>query len=243
MAIKSLMLAIMALSSLGACAKAKSSKIDLSEIYITFTIDAKSGAITCNATFNVGNSLGTYLELYGSDSATCSKGSTVKTLEKKSGLIGNVNYQVTGLDYEAGGTYLMTFKRGDQSFEASTSLPAAVEVTSPTSGASVTKGAGLTATWTAATGASMKLFLLWTATVGTNDYSGSHIVTSTDDGSEAFSADQTQTLDSTGANVAATASAALTVTRTGPDGTFPSGLKGGSIYATEAATVSFNLID
>ncbi len=223
------------------CAKSQSGAIATSEIYISAYVEGdSSSSVTCYVSLRVGGGLGTYLELSGSDELYCGDGTHTVAMAKTTDLLGIVEYSVSsGLTYNPGATYTVTFKRSASESHASTAvLPAAVAITAPTAGASHTKNTALGVTWTAGTSEGVRLGLSWVS----GGTSSSLERTDSDDGSYTFIAADTQTLDTNNTNVSGNVMGTVSVTRY-VSGTAATTVKGGSIEARQKKTVAITLVD
>lgn len=132
------------------CATSSSENIGTVEIHPEYTLTGNSASsVECAATFRVGGSLGTYLELTSGDNVTCSDGTNTVTMTKESDFFGGVSYKATGLTYGANRTYTFTFNRPNktgETFASTVTLPAAVTIATPASDASVSKN-GFNLVW------------------------------------------------------------------------------------------------
>lgn len=220
------------------CAKSYSNNIGTGEFFATYLIAGNSSNhVDCEATFTVGGSLGTYIELVDNDRVYCSDG--IRQIElTKSEAFNVVRYTGSGLVHEPGRTYSMLFTRGGgQDFTSSVILPSPMAIFSPSSGVTVVKGAELPVAWNAGNGDEVKLSLQYSASGTTgSESSGIHNATDRDDGSYIFTSNQTRI------TTPGTVSSWLEITRV-KRGSHTTGLKGGSIQATQEASVALYLVD
>jgi hypothetical protein len=217
------------------CAQSESAAIATSEMVATYELKGDGGRLECNATFNVGGTFGTYLELTGDDEAWCGDGERAVKLKKLDSFLGAVSY--TGgseLRYEPGRTYTFTFKRtAANTFNSTVILPEPVTITAPTPNNLYKKGGTLYTVWNAGSGSLIDILLSWRHQSETH----SQRVESRDTGTYVFSA-----FDTNLQNAKGDVPTSVTVTRINR-GSHTSGLKGGSISAKQSQTVSFTFVD
>lgn len=217
------------------CAKTDSTNVKTSGIQADFRIEVSSTngveSVRARATFKVGGSTGTYVDLTGGDTIICNSESLIRTE-----LLGMVDYS-RALAYQPSGVYAFTFSRpGEPPYTASVTIPDVVTISSPVPGNTLRKGQDLAVAWVPG-GHPSDSVTVQLATRDSNDtdyYSPSL----PDSGTATVPAGYTKgSLGSKGAPIPAT----LTVTRARA-GTQPAGL-GGSTTATTSQSVSLTLSD
>lgn len=226
--------------ALSGCAKSDSTAIATSEISPTYVVEGQGGRIRCEATFNVGNALGTYVELSGEDHVSCSDGETISPMVKESKLINQVHY-VGGSDlrYEVGRTYSIILTRSRERHVAKVALPPELFVTSPVPNEFHRKGKPLTVSWTPAANTEVQVTLSWgegSSATGSVGHSGP------DQGRSEFSARETETRGPSGSLVGGDLPARITAVRL-QTGSRATSLKGGDIVGKQSQTVVFTLVD
>lgn len=214
------------------CAKSLSTNIDNSEIYAIFSVTGNGSSVSCSGELRVGGALGTYIELSGGDTLSCSDGTNTSTMAE-SDLFGMVSYDASGLAYGTSRTYTITFTRASgESFSGTAMLPPAPAFISPAAGAMATQGASLNVTWTANGGTEMDVTLSWMSGTSSGSYTMSD---QPDNGSATLPAQAT-----TPASVTGAVGATLTLVRENA-GTPPSGLKGGTMSGRNSSARAITL--
>ncbi|GIL16623.1 MAG: hypothetical protein BroJett040_03740 [Oligoflexia bacterium] len=134
---------------LSACSNTLSSNIKTSGFYVTYSVNATGGAIaSCEASFNVGGSTGTYVDLDGGDTVTCNGLSMSRYQDP---IFHTITYKVN-VPAVVGGVYEIKFVRvGENPYSATVTLPAPILATAPAANANIVKGSTLTASWVAST--------------------------------------------------------------------------------------------
>jgi len=134
---------------IAACSTTKSDNVDTDGIYAVFAVSESGASARGDATFYVGGSTGTVLQLSAGDSVTCNG----NAMSENQDLFGKYYYYGACGSLTAGASYTFVFTRnGDNGTETYTStvvLPAAVSVSSPSNGASFTRGQTIPVNWTA----------------------------------------------------------------------------------------------
>lgn len=226
---------------IGGCAKSESSAIGTSEMVPTYIVSGKNGKITCQAIFQVGGTLGTYLELSEGEKVFCSDGETSIELRKEDSIFNTVSYYAnTDLKYEVGRDYSITFERKDGTRLVSTvTLPDEVIISAPVTGQIARKGEKLPVRWNRGKGSTMEVRLAWNGSNGTN---ASNQRTTEDSGAFNFIDEETQVRGTDGKVVAGDVSTSVEVTRVNRKGVSPK-FRTGTIAGKQSQTVRFTLID
>lgn len=132
---------------LSACSTTKSDNVDTAGIYAVFAVSEDGANARGDATFYVGGTTGTVLQLSAGDSITCNG----NTMSENQDLFGKYYYYSGCGTLTAGATYTLVFTRngddGVETYSSSVVMPAAVTVTSPSGGASYTRGQTIPVTW------------------------------------------------------------------------------------------------
>ena len=119
------------------CAKAPMEDIKTRSIHASFkAIQDESGNVSCRAVFQVGNSLGTYIELGSDGTVTCNG-----TPMHKSELVGMIEYSAD-VRAEEDNQYEIVFERTDDEpgiFTALAEIPSAPVITYHTPNAMIEK--------------------------------------------------------------------------------------------------------
>ena len=226
---------------LGGCAKSESAAIGTSEIVTTYVVQAENGRVICQAIFQVGGSLGTYLELSEGEKVYCGDGERTVELKKTESLFNVVSYAAnTDLRYEVGRDYTLTFVRKDgQTLVSSIQLPEEVVITAPIAGRTSHKGELLPVRWIQGNGSSMDVQLLWETANGQNS---TKLRSVEDNGRFNFIDEETRVKDNSGQLMAGQVSASVKVTRVVRKGVSPK-FRTGTIAGKQSQTVRFTLID
>lgn len=215
------------------CSKTESDNVKTSGFYVTYSVQGNNqNSVSCTATFQVGGSTGTYLDLSSGDTITCNGNSM-----SRSEFLGMITYTAT-VPYSVGGTYTLVLSRtGESAYSSSVVLPEAIAGMNPSSATSYTKGTGLSAAWTPSSNAAdgMNVYLRYTA-AGTGYYYSQND-TSPENGVVGFSSAETQLQPP----VAGTWSGSIEYSRTRA-GTMATELSG-TITAYQEVTVSISLVD
>lgn len=226
---------------LAGCAKSESSAIGTSEIVPTYVVQGKNGQVVCQAIFQVGGVLGTYLELSEGEKVYCSDGEKTVALRKEETIFNIVSYQgSTDLKYEVGRDYSIIFERKDGTRLVSTvSLPEEVIVGAPVTGQNVRKGDRLPVRWNRGSGSTMEVRLEW---AGANGSNSSNQRNTEDNGRFDFIEEETWPKGTDGTALAGDVSASVEATRVSRKGVSPK-FRTGSIAGKQSQTVRFTLID
>lgn len=219
--------------ALTGCAQSRSTAIDIAEFYAAYSVSATgSGQATCSAEFNVGGSSGTYIVLDGDDKVSCSNGTDSETLKGDEGLFNEVSYSGK-IATVSGGTYTFTLTKEDKTYTANIALPAPISISSPTSGATFTRGAPINVLWNAGNGDSVTVWLSYKAAGSPNSSSIANYVTD-DTGSYTVPGADTTLEGITGA-----VDVTIGVSRSSNSKSVGEELKGGTISAHQSsATVT-----
>ncbi len=219
------------------CAKTNSDNIKTSGFYAEYSVSVDSSSPTvakCVASFRV-ESGGTFIDLTTGDTVTCN-GQAMSRSE----IAGMVSYTVN-LTGTVGATYTVLLTRsGESPYSATVTLPDPITTISPVNGASASKGAGLSFSWTPSSNASDAMLVSTTSVTGgdTNcPYSASYSNPAPESGVGSFSAMQMALPTATG--TAGACSLKVSWQRQRP-GTMPSGLKG-SVTAVQNTSVGITL--
>ncbi len=226
---------------LGGCAKSESSAIGTSEIVPTYVVHGENGRITCQAVFQVGGSLGTYLELSEGEKVYCSDGERTIELKKAETLFNQVSYFAnTDLKYEVGRDYTITFERKDgQRLVSTVALPDEVILMAPRAGDTSKKGEKLPVRWNRSGGSAMEVRLAWDAPNGS---SSSNSRSTEDNGAFDFIDEETRVKATDGTLLKGDVRASVEVVRVSRRGVSPK-FRTGSISGKQSQTVRFTLID
>ncbi len=149
------------------CSSTASDNVKTSGIYASYSVDGNSiSTATCTVILRVGGVTGTYLDLSASDQLTCD-GQAMS----KSSLLGIITYSAS-VSYSVGKSYEIVLTRsGETPYSSTVSLPEAVNITSPTSGTSFSKGSAITTTWSLPTTTAGGAYVSISASSGGSSYS------------------------------------------------------------------------
>lgn len=222
------------LLGLGACSNTESENVKTSGFYATYTLFAEGASTaTCQATFQVGGSTGTYLDLNSGDSVTCDGQSMVR-----SEFLGMIMYTAT-VTATVGKTYDVVLTRsGEPTYTSSVVLPEAVAGTTPATTTNYTKGSVINTSWTPSSNTtedSMTVTLTYDA--GEHSASASADDTAPESGTIGFGSSDTNQYSS----VTGTFGGKITFKRKRV-GAMASGLEG-VVYSQQKLEVPVNLTD
>jgi len=174
---------------LAGCSKTDSGNVKTSGFYASYSVSGNNqNSVNCSATFQVGGSTGTYLNLNAGDSVTCNGNSM-----SRSELAGMISYSAS-VPFVSGGTYTITLSRTSETpYQSSVVLPEPITGYSPSAAFSIQKGAALTPTWNPSSSAfdSMRISLSYNGSGSSFSESHSEIDTSPEDGSVGFGSGDT----------------------------------------------------
>lgn len=218
-----------------ACSTTKSDNVDTDGIYAVFYLSEDGANARGDATFYVGGSTGTVLQLSAGDSITCNG----NAMSENQDLFGKFYYYGNCGTLTAGATYTLVFTRngedGVETYSSSVVMPAAVTISSPSSGATFTRGQTIPVSWNGGSD-SVEVSISGSGTSasgsGSTTYSRSH-GSLDDDGSYTILGADTDPVDTITGVIA---NAVISVTRS-RSGTMAAGLDG-SISARRAGSVS-----
>lgn len=220
---------------LTACSTTKSDNVDTAGIYAVFYVSENGANARGDATFYVGGTTGTVLQLSAGDSITCNG----NAMSENQDLFGKYYYYGNCGTLTAGATYTLVFTRngddGVETYSSTAVMPAAVTISSPSSGASFTRGQTIPVYWNGSTD-TVEVAISGNGNAasgsGTTSYSRSS-GTVADSGAFTILGADTDPADTITGVIA---NAMITVTRS-RSGTMASGLSG-SISVRRVGTVS-----
>lgn len=223
-----------AVLSLAACSNTESENVKTSGFYATYTLFAEgASSASCQATFQVGGSTGTYLDLNSGDTVTCDGQSMVR-----SELLGMITYTAS-VTATVGKTYEIVLTRsGEPTYTSTVVLPEAVAGTTPATTTNYTKGSVINTSWTPSSNTTedfMTVTLSYTA--GDHSASASADDTAPESGTLGFGSSDTNQYSST----TGTFGGKITFKRKRV-GTMASGLEG-QIYSQQKLEIPINLTD
>jgi hypothetical protein len=229
-----IMFTVVFLFLLQGCSNTESENVKTSGFYATYTLTAEgTSTATCQATFQVGGSTGTYLDLNSGDSVTCA-GQSMSRGE----FLGMITYTAT-VNAVAGQAYDIVLNRsGESPYTSTVVLPSAVSGNNPSTTTSYQKGSAVTASWTPSTNTTedmMSVTLYYEA--GSESASPSYDDTAPESGTMVFGSSDTNRFPS----VTGTYSGKVKFKRT-RNGVLAPGLEG-RIYSTQSKEVVIQMID
>jgi len=211
------------------CGQTESENIKTSGIHVTYEITETQagGTVLCEATFRVGSSVGTYVELNAGDRITCNG-----QLMTKSEFFGITSYKTT-LTSNPGSSYNLLFEReGEEDRNSTVILPKRITLTAPVANDTFTKGSPITINLTPESSSEL------IANIFIDDYSASETLSP-----EVSSFSLTPLHNhSNESHVAGNRAKNLNLTRSNSGG-LASGFDGGSIKAKQKLSVSLNFTD
>lgn len=212
----------LAVLTLVSCSKTESTEVASTSIYATYTVSEQNLNIVCEATFQVGGSGGTYLELVDNDKAYCNG----KRMRLKSSQFNIMKYSATVTrDPEDHYQFVLERSSGER-FVSTAELPPQIEVKTPVKFAELDKDQQLIVEWTPAQETYIE------AELRVRGDSSSYITSSPESGTlaltPAFSAKELQNSDP--------CSGVLALHRYYP-GKLASGLDGGSIDGVQIVEI------
>lgn len=215
------------------CSKTDSSNVKTEGIYPTFIASANStNEINIQATFQVGGSTGTFLNLSDGDAITVN-GLTMTRSE----FAGIISYY-RSIAYTEGASFTFVFNRPNEgNYTSTVTLPNTFSITSPTANSTQTKGASLALTWTGA-GANDTMKIDLSKTYGTTTSPQTKTVygeSTFSAGTYTFTAAETDVSEAT-----VDLNSTITVNRIG-NGTLATGFQGGIIQGKQKRQVDFTL--
>ena len=209
------------------CAKTPSSNVKTDGIYATFEAKGYAGkTVEVHSTFQVGGPLGTNIELVGSDTITCN-GQTLTRQDAGTFISYYYNFP-----YAAGSTYEFILSRsGEAPKVARVTLPEPVLLISPLNRNTYKSGYPINLSWTPGTSSSDVLHIEFQNGGSPRDI---YEDLPTDSGSFTIPAENTQ--------IKSTSYDATLSLKRRRAGSFPNGLTGGIVQATEVSEISINLM-
>lgn len=161
-----ILLLILSMVFLAACSKTESENVKTAGLYVSFHVEMDEyQTLHCFATFQVGGSTGTYLELTGGDDVECNGVSM-----HKSDVLGMVTYS-TNVPANANNTYSIRFTRpGEPDYVAVTYLPADFSITAPVAESTINKTQSFEARWSASTNSKDNMNVDVSANTGGTSY-------------------------------------------------------------------------